>query len=432
MFGAAAAHAQYAPGLSPIETAKPWSVSASVRGFYDNNYLTLPSIIPGPDGTFIHGKRDSYGVEVTPSFSFNHSTADTLISASYVYDLVWYEDRLGTTDQSHDFTASLQHEFSERYKLGLTETFVVAQEPTVLEPTVISAPLRTAGSNVRNTATADLNVEATKLLDVHVAYGNTFYAYQENAGDEAVPNSFPSYSALLDRMDQTGTLDLRLKVLPQTTGIVGYQFEHLNYTSPEDIIYAPGPVGSAEALDGVGHFVASVRNNDSHFMYVGVDQKFSSKLSASLRAGAEYLDYYNFGTHSLSPYVDASVTYAYQAQASAQLGVRHTHNATDVAGVIGSTPVLDEESTAAYFSVTHQVGDWTLGLMGQAQFSTFNGGGNINGEEEDFYILNLNIAYHFSPWLSAELGDSYSKLNSELNDRGYSRDIVYIGLRATY
>jgi hypothetical protein len=31
--GAAAAHAQYAPGLSPLETSKAWSLSADLRGF---------------------------------------------------------------------------------------------------------------------------------------------------------------------------------------------------------------------------------------------------------------------------------------------------------------------------------------------------------------------------------------------------------------
>ena len=27
-----------APGLSPMEAAKPWSISATLRGFYDDNY----------------------------------------------------------------------------------------------------------------------------------------------------------------------------------------------------------------------------------------------------------------------------------------------------------------------------------------------------------------------------------------------------------
>src|SRR5271156_4407430 len=40
--GAAVARAQFIPGLTPLEASKPWSISADVRGFYDDNYLTLP------------------------------------------------------------------------------------------------------------------------------------------------------------------------------------------------------------------------------------------------------------------------------------------------------------------------------------------------------------------------------------------------------
>lgn len=443
VIGATAGHAQYAPGLTPIETAKPWSFAATVRGFYDDNYLTLPRIIPGTTpGTFVHGARDSWGVETVPAISFNHSTADTLVSASYIYDMQWYQDKEGTTDQTHQFNVKLDHEFSERYKLTLNENFVVAQEPTVLDASVISTPLRVAGNNIRNTAGADLTAQVTKLLDVHLGYGNTYYAYQENAGDEYPSDSYPSYSALLDRMDQTATVDTRWKMLPQTTGILGYQFEHLNYTSPEDIIFAPvpstvspnDPAFLTTKLYGPGHFVASSRNQNSHFAYVGADESFNPNLNGSLRVGAQYIDYYNFGNTSLSPYVDASMTYQYLPQSTVQLGVKHVHNSTDVAGTVGSTPVLDEESTSIYMALTHQVNPrFTIGLMGQAQLSTFNGGGTAyNGLGEDFYIVNLNLAYHFSPWLTGEVGYNYSKLNTSLTVRGYSRDVVYLGLRATY
>ena len=41
--GAASLHAAYAPGLTPMETSKPWSLAASLRGFYDDNYQNAPS-----------------------------------------------------------------------------------------------------------------------------------------------------------------------------------------------------------------------------------------------------------------------------------------------------------------------------------------------------------------------------------------------------
>lgn len=432
---AAAVHGQYAPGLTSTETSKPWSFSATLRGFYDDNYLTLPKYIPGPNGTSIQGARGSFGMEVSPSIAYNRSLSDTLISASYVYDLKWYADRLAPLDQTHQFNGKLAHEFSERYKMTVTESFAVAQDPGVLDPVVVTTPLRVPGSNIRNTAIADFTAQMTKLFDIHASYNNTYYAYQENAGDEAPANSYPSYSALLDRMEQTATIDLRWKALPETTGVAGIQYENVGFTSPEDIIFSgAGPVGSPAALNGPGHYVASVRDNNQYFGYVGADQGFTPNLNASLRAGAEYIAYYNFGTSEWSPYVDASVTWQYLPQCTAQVGIKEIHNATDVAGIIGSTPVLDEQTTTAYLSVSHRLNSkLTVALMGQAQYSTFNGGGpTIDGLEENFYQVNLNIAYQFNPWLLGETGYSYNKLNTEIVDRGYTRNLVYIGIRANY
>ena len=58
--GAASIQAQnLAPGAGTQEATKPWSISASLRGFYDDNYTTSPS----------QDERDSVGFEVSPSAS---------------------------------------------------------------------------------------------------------------------------------------------------------------------------------------------------------------------------------------------------------------------------------------------------------------------------------------------------------------------------
>jgi len=174
----------------------------------------------------------------------------------------------------------------------------------------------------------------------------------------------------------------------------------------------------------------------SVFGFIGVDESFTPDLNASIRVGAEYIDYYNFHTSKLSPYVDANLTWQYTAQSSAQVGVKHVHNTTDVTGY--STPVLDTDTTAVYASVSHNITDRvTINAMGQAQYSTFNGGdeaavGSIDGESEDFYVAGVNLAYHFNPWFLTEAGYDYSKLNSEVAGRSYTRNQVYVGIRGTY
>jgi hypothetical protein len=428
--GAASVHAQYAPGLTALEMAKPWSLSASLRGFYDDNFLTQPANYPTKyvDGVLQYGHPlSSYGTEFTPSASFNHSIEDTLMSASYIYDLKYYGEH-SYTEQSHQLNARLEHEFDEKDKVSVGETFVVAQEPTLIDPSIVSTPLLVEGNNIHNTGTVDYMRELTKVLDLHLGYANNLYAYRQVGGDEATPYSYASYSAQLDRIEQLATVDLRWKALPDTTGVLGYQYGNTGYTSPEKIIYGPTAATS---------YYSNVRDSDQDFVYVGADHSFTPEVNGSVRLGGEYIDYYKLlpsHTSKLSPYVDVSLTDQYQPKCSAQIGVKHLYSATDVVGSPGSSPVLDSSTTAAYASVNHAVSDkLTATVLGQAQFSTFEGGGQgYNGQGEAFFVAGLNIAYHINEWWITEAGYNYSKLNSDLPDRSYTRNFVYLGVRATY
>src|SRR5215212_3982239 len=89
-----------APGLSPMETAKPWSISATLRGFYDDNNLTLPSSAE---------PEDTFGFELRPSAALNLLPTDqTVIRLAYIYSMRWYEARdEDSADHSHDLFASI-------------------------------------------------------------------------------------------------------------------------------------------------------------------------------------------------------------------------------------------------------------------------------------------------------------------------------------
>jgi len=105
--GASTLHAQYSPTVTPAEMAKPWSVAASVRGFYDDNYLTLPS----------SAARSTYGMEFSPSGSLNYSVNNTAITASYVFDWRYY-DASSTSDMSHQFKVNYKSELFRARRLA--------------------------------------------------------------------------------------------------------------------------------------------------------------------------------------------------------------------------------------------------------------------------------------------------------------------------
>src|SRR5947208_11184858 len=57
------------------EGAKPWSVSATLRGFYDDNINTAHSS---------SAKQSTYGFEVSPALTLNWVLEQTTMSLGYV------------------------------------------------------------------------------------------------------------------------------------------------------------------------------------------------------------------------------------------------------------------------------------------------------------------------------------------------------------
>jgi hypothetical protein len=437
--GVSTLHAQYAPGVTPAEMANPrgWAVGATVREFYDDNYLTLPN----------SAARSSYGEEVSPSAALNGVFNNTTLTTSYVFDLKHYEST-DLTDSSHQFNAQVLQRFSDRYNLQIGESFVIAQEPTVLNNSsaFVATPLRASGANVHNTGMIKVTAGLTPTLDLQVSYNNDVYAYQQTFGDVfnpgALPPSYipmslnPSYSALLDRMEQQATVNLNWKMMNELTGVAGYTYGHTGFTSPEPIIFA-GPPGQ-QNFGNPANIFSQDRNSDSHFLFVGGDWQINSQLTGRVRVGGEYVDYYNADTDALSPYVDASLTWLYMKGSTVQGGVTHEHSTTDVVGALPATtgpnagqPVLDADSTVAYLSVNQTIGNLTGSLLGQYQHSAFNGGSE-NGQSEDFFVTGLNMAYRFDANFRAETGYNWNKLVSDVSGRDYTRNTVYVGVRATY
>jgi len=169
--GTAGLQAAYAPGLDSMETSKMWSVSATLRGFYDDNYTTAPS----------GSKRNSFGFAVKPSVSLNLPMDQTLISLRYTYGLYYYQDRedLGQKpiDQTHQLDLSIDHAFTERWTAKVTDSFVSAQEPGLVNGGAVN---RTQGNNIHNDGRVAVNTAWTELFSTELGYQNSLYDYQQS------------------------------------------------------------------------------------------------------------------------------------------------------------------------------------------------------------------------------------------------------------
>jgi hypothetical protein len=407
--GLAGANAQsfygLAPQLSPQELSKSYSVSLALRGFYDDNYLTQSSNLAD----------ETFGYEISPAVALNFPLEQTYIGLSYVYSFRYFEARRGSDgkdDQSHIFNLLLNHAFSGRYKLALSDSFVIAQEPEVLDPNpTITNPIRTIGDNIRNQVSINFTAGLTPVLDLVLGYANTYWDFEEDG-------FVGSRSALLDRLEHLFSVNLRWQALPSTVGVVGYQYGFVDYTGDD-------PAFS----DGINLIPADYRNNNSHYFFVGADHTFTPQLIGSARVGLQVTQYPDDPADRSSeynPYVEVSGTWNYNPGSFLQAGLRHSRNQTD------ASQALDQESTTLFGSVNHQLSPaLTLSVVGQAQRSSFNGG-PADSDSDLFFLAGVNLAYRINQFLAAEVGYNYDRLDSDVVGRGYSRNRVYLGLRGTY
>lgn len=442
VLGAASLNAQQlyapAPGLTTTQLSKPWSVSAAVRGFYDDNYAMTPSSGLVVSGTDVRVKpQESWGYEVTPSAALNWAMEQTYIGLSYTYSFKYFEDRPENKyDQSHLVNLKLSHAFTERYKLDLTDSFVQTREPGLVAPAnapilTVAGPnayyLRTRQDVLRNYGSAMMTAGLTDQLGVQLGYSNTLYDFSDLG-----PGSL---SALLDRMEHLATFNLRWQALPSTVALVGYQFGVTDYTG-DDLTAIP--FGNlAVTRPAAPWLMSDERNARSHYAYVGMDHTFNPQLDTALRVGAQFTEYYNLpgkDQDDVSPYADANITYRMTPDSAIQLGVRHSRISTDAAA-------LDQENTTVYGSISYKIlPQLTASALGQYQFNSFQDGQpsaygssvTFKDKSENFWLAGINLTYEINRFLGVEAGYNYDHLDSDVGFRSFTRNRVYVGLRATY
>src|ERR1700690_1347014 len=242
--GTASLQAAYTPDLNPMETAKLWTVSGTLRGFYDDNYNTQPS---GP------GKRSSFGFEVSPSFGLNVPLQQTELGLNYTFGFYYYQDResLGQNaiDQTHQLDLWVDHAFTERWQAKVQDTLAVGQEPQLLNGGTL---LRAQGDNFHNIGTVTVDTQWTRLLGTEISYQNNFFDYQNSGGNAAAP----SLAGLLNRLQHDISIDVNWRLQPTLLAFIGYQFEQVNYIGNE-------PIGVATVAPFV-IFNSNNRDNRSH------------------------------------------------------------------------------------------------------------------------------------------------------------------------
>ena len=416
--GAAGLQAALLPGLT-AESGKPWTASATLRGFYDDNINTTES------------KQSSTGFEISPSLQFSFPMEQTSLTFGVVYSYKYYDRKPIGNDQNYDqtfeFNAALSHAFSERYQISVRDSYVIGQEPDLLRAgNTYTSYQRISGDNMRNYGEIDFSAQITPEISLELGYANTLVSYANDTPTGGLPGSstyIPSLTGLLDELNNAGHLDLRYQFAPKTIGILGYKFQDSAYTGNQAL---------GENLRG--DVMSKERNARSHYAYVGADQNFQPDLMGSVRAGARFTSYYNnpAGQDETSPYAMASLRYAYLPESSLEVGFTYDYSASSMFSTtaIGNL-TLNAQSATVYASLKHRIMSKVYGsLLAQYQNSVYYGGA-YNGDADNYYLIGLNLQYRFNSNLSVEVGYNYDNVQSQVQAT-FDRNRVYLGITGTY
>ncbi len=381
----------------------------TLRGFYDDNISSVKN------GT------ETLGYEVSPSFKLGWTLPQSTILVGYTYSFKYYEERpafqADKTDQTHSFNAAFDHQFSERFGMKLSDSFVIGQEPDLLRSgDTLANYQRISGDNIRNYGRVALTGQITPTFGMQVSYDNAYYNYDNNGAG--------SLSSRLDRMEHGIPIEGIFQLQPQTRGILGYRYRQVNYLADEflDVTHTPPD------------YKSEVRDSRSHTVYLGLDHDFRPDLTGSIRGGAQYSDYYELpgSDGQYSPYAQASLRWTYTEECFLEAGFTYDLSATDLIGLTGNSLTTDSEAAVLYANWTHRLAPKVYGsLLGSFQNSTLQGGA-YDGDTEQFFTAGLNVEYRFNQNLSAHVGYNFDKLSSDIKGRDFDRNRVYMGVTARY
>ncbi len=398
---------------SMLGDVKNWNASASLRGFYDDNY----SVGANSNGS---ARKGSFGIEVAPTITATIPLTQTQIGFLYSYGLQWYQQRdefnVNPYDQSHTVNVWVDHAFSERWDLKVSDNFNSGQEPGF----DAANARRLNGNNISNSGHLTLHTDVTPTFSSELVYANNFYQYSDQS----------TYAAQLNRIQNSPQLNLQWHLAPETMAFVGYQFQIENYTDNAVIgQYGPG---------GIHNYYSDSRDNINHYGYVGLQHNFLPNLVGSGRVGVQYHETINDplkNTSDLSPYADLSLIYTYRPGCNVEVGFTETRNATDVVSVntLNNSLTQDQLSSTLYASINHHITQKLLvSVIGKWMDSTFNGG-QYDGQDQTDYSLGLNANYAFTRHFSAEAGYNYDNVSAPAGtSQAYERNRFYLGISVAY
>lgn len=369
---------------SVLQQKKPYSVSLGLRQGYDDNIYTSNT-----------DTKSSWTTGIQPSFLINYPIDQTLLSARYTFDSLYYWDRPGNQwDLSHEFVGRINHAVSERFNLDLRERFRYSQDPEILDS---ASTLQRDGNYINNTASLQGSFQWTPKFGTVTTYTNDLYDYED-----------PIEKQINNNMSNTVAHDFRFLVDPTVTAVFGGSFQDVSYE------YAQ-------------------RNYNIYTGYVGADWTLSPQVTLTGRVGGQYFDPGDGGSGSVSPYGSMGFNWVLGARSTLDVSYTHSISQTD----IGTSYAQETDTITGTFKY-----QWTprfaTTLQGLYTFGSYSSDlavttGGLQNYEENVATLQLGATYKVNEWLDLDANYTFTNVsNSDITGREYTRNQISLGIRGTY
>ena len=261
----------------------PFELSASVQGGYDDNVGTTNSVTQGSPFSMI-------GLQLAYNFGSPRTQVSFHGGGSYTY--YWDHSQgpgvIGNQEYDISITGGLtiQHKASPRLTLMADLYAAYLTEPQFADN--ISTQRRNG-----NYFYAQDQLSATYLWAPRFQTVTSYSLFALAYDDESI-------ALFEDRFQHTFGNEFKFIWQPETALVAEYRLMMANYANE----------GAITAVF-FGFFPQYLQQDSvSHFVLGGVDHNFSSRLSISLRGGAEFRDYVDANRNETAPYFEAAVNYA--------------------------------------------------------------------------------------------------------------------------
>jgi hypothetical protein len=409
---------------------KPFTATVALREGYDSNPLTQ-SYQSSQD------VQSSTYTSIQPSLGYNYTGLQADLALRYDFTGVYFP----SINQSYDiqytqaFIGRYTYAFDPRFQLTVSDNFIYSEQPIVTLVTAGLAPLTQTSINNLGTIQGDYRV--TDRLSMVTRWNNTIL----NAdGPSSYANNSSTIqsgsSAQSNYMNNGAFQQFRLDFTPETVGTFSVDYQIYDYQSDQ-----------------------SYRDNQQMAFSLGADHTFTPTIFFSGRAGIQLNDNYGLSDNSsvissgglgsgeleigAFPFAAISSTWNYDQKSFLSGGLSVAIQQSNLTTTSDSEAYTINMNWDHYFTDKFSViqsmfmnfAVFTPQLT-QQQSTAITGSYQGSGQQTTI-SYQCKFAYEIYPYLSAELGWSYTSYGSYFdlnngNGGSYTRNQVYVGLRGTY